>query len=108
MLGLYEQAIAIDREWLARAPFALPAARRLAWCLLHLGRGEELAAAAERLEAIAPAPGNLAHALAVAARSLPEWGPEDARALVAALPMFTETESRAVLAAFSAPPARTD
>jgi hypothetical protein len=108
LLGLYEQAIAIDRERLAQQPRALPAARRIVWSLLHLDRSEELPAAASALEAITARPGTLAHALATAARSVPSQPGEAARTLVAALPMFTEFEAQRTLATFSAPPARTD
>jgi hypothetical protein len=106
LLGLYEQAAAIDRELLAQAPHSLRAARRLTWSQLHLGRVEELSAAADRLAAIGPAPGTLARALVEAARVLPSEDAEAARSLVATLPMFTEIEAQRMLAAFTAPPAR--
>jgi hypothetical protein len=108
LLGLYDQAIAIDRDRLAREPRALPAARRLVWSLLHVRRDDELASAAKALEAIAPAPGTLAYALAAAARRVPTQPGDAAREIVAGLPMFTEYEARQMLATFSAPPARTD
>lgn len=108
MLGRYEQAAAIDREILASAPRSLRAARELTWSTLHLGRPEEMLAAADRLAALSPAPGTLAHALVEAARALPALDPDAARALVAQLPLFTEIESQETLAAFMAPPARTD
>jgi hypothetical protein len=106
LLGLYEQAAALDRERVRQSPGSLPAARRLVWSLLHLGGGEELAGAADRLAAIAPAPGTLASALVSVARSRPSLEDAPARALVATLPMFTEIEARRTLAAFAAPPAR--
>jgi len=106
LLGLYEQAAAIDRERLRQSPHSLPAARRLVWSLLHRGGGDELAGAADRLAALAPAPGTLAHVLVSVARSLPSQSGESARAVVATLPMFTEPEARRTLAAFAAPPAR--
>jgi len=106
LLGLYEQAAALDRERLERSPRSLPAARRLVWSLLHLGSGDELARAADRLTAIAPAPGTLAHALVEVARSVRTLDTDDARALVATLPMFTEIEARRTIAGFAAPPAR--
>ncbi len=105
VLGGYEAAAAIDRELLRDAPRSLRAARRLTWSLLHLERGEELGAAAEELAAIAPAPGTLAYALALAARELPPLDADAARALVARLPLFTEREAQQALATFAAPPA---
>jgi hypothetical protein len=106
LLGLYEQAASLDRERLKQSPRALPPARRRVWSLLHLGPSDELARAAERLDAIAPTPGTLASALVEVAHSLPSLDAEAARALVATLPMFTEPEARRTLAAFAAPPAR--
>src|SRR5204863_1205941 len=100
LLGLYEQAAALDRERLRQSPGSLPAARRLVWSLLHLGAGDELQSAADRLAAIAPAPGTLASALVSVARSRPPPGDAAKRALVATLPMFTELEARQTLAAY--------
>jgi hypothetical protein len=68
--------------------------------------GDELAGAADRLAAIAPAPGTLASALVSVARSRPSFEAASARGLVATLPMFTEIEARRTLAAFAAPAAR--
>jgi hypothetical protein len=107
LLGLYEQAAALDQVRLRESPRSLPAARRLLWSLLHRGSPDELAAAADRLAAIAPAPGTLAHALVSVARSLPS-SDGARRAVVATLPMFTEIEARRTLAAYAAPPARRD
>jgi hypothetical protein len=106
LLGLYEQAAAIDHEILAEAPGSLRVARRLTWSLLHLGGPDELRAAADQLAALSPAPGSLAYAIVEAARMLPAQDAEAARALVATLPMFTEIEAQRALATFTAPPAR--
>jgi hypothetical protein len=104
--GLYEQAAAIDRELLAAAPRSVRAARRLTWSLLHLHRPEETREAARQLAALAPERGTLAYSVALAARTMPDLDPDAARALLARLPLFTESESRATLAAFAAPEAR--
>ena len=108
LLGLYEQAAAIDQVRVRESPRSLPAARRLVWSLLHLGPGDELSAAADRLLAVAPEPGTLASVLVWVARSqrAPDVGGK--RAMLATLPMFTEIEARRTLAAFAAPPVRRD
>jgi len=101
-------AAAIDQVRVRESPHSLPAARRLVWSLLHLGASDELTSAADRLWALAPAPGTLAYVLVWVARSqrAPDVGGK--RALVATIPMFTEIEARRTLAAYAAPPARRD
>jgi len=49
-LGLYEEAIAIDRATLERAPSDWNAARRLIWCLLQQRRWEEASRTSRALD----------------------------------------------------------
>ena len=53
-LGLYEQAIDLDRRTLAWHPTHTPARRRLVWSLLRLDRAEEARRQADLLIAAAP------------------------------------------------------
>jgi hypothetical protein len=108
LVGDYEGAAEIDRELLARAPRSLRAARELTWSTLHLGRPDEILAAADRLAALSPEPGTLAHALMRVAREFPELEAQAARSRVARLPLFTEREAGEALASFAAPLVRTD
>jgi hypothetical protein len=96
-LGLYERAVEIDRQILARRE-ALDARRRLVWCLLHLGRGDEALAAAERFERAAPQ-GTLARRLADAARAYGEASSDAERAeLVSGLRMLTLADANILFA----------
>ena len=101
-LGLYEEAIALDQTTLEFRPQAVPARRRLTWCLLHLGRYTEAAQAAAGL-AQQPADDELSRAIARAARELPALDPSEARARLAALPVFERSEMPWLLADVAEP-----
>ncbi len=105
-LGLYERAVAIDRDLLRTNPRSVPAARGLVWSLLHQGRYEEGLEEAERLARIAPADDGLSRLLVDSARRCPELSEEERAALVAVLPVFTRPELPAVLAGVREPEAR--
>ena len=106
LLGLYEQAVEIDRELLREDPASLSAARRLVWSLLHQGLEVESREASERLARLAPADDALSRLLVDAARTTPDLPEEDAAALVARLPVFTRNQARQLLAGFQEPEAR--
>jgi tetratricopeptide (TPR) repeat protein len=96
-LGLYERAVELDRQFLARRE-ALDVRRRLIWCLLHLGRGEEALAAAERFERSAPER-SLARILADAARAYGEASSDAERAeLISGLRMLTAADANILFA----------
>jgi hypothetical protein len=105
-LGLYEQAVRIDRRLLRSSPTALAPRRRLVWSLLRLRRGAEALEAAEAL-ARAPAQDTLCRAIASAARRYATLGDADEAARLAArLPVLTAAEADGLLAGVAAPAPR--
>ena len=104
-LGLYEQAIALDRTTLEIRPQAVRARRRLVWSLLHLRHYAEAAEAAAGL-AQQPAADGLSHAIARATRNLPALEAAEARARLAALPVFERAEVPWLLANTAGPERR--
>jgi hypothetical protein len=103
-LGVYREAVRIDRLILAANPDARMARRRLVWSLLRMGRIEEAAAEAAVLEETDD-DGWLAREIAAAARAAAA-GEVDASRRVALLPLFTREEASRVLAGFVAPAPR--
>jgi hypothetical protein len=92
-LGLYEQAIRLDRPALRADPGDVVTGRRLVWSLLRLDRADEALEAAEPLAEAAPTDW-LSHEIAAAARryaTLDEAAERDA--LVARLPVFTQPQA---------------
>jgi hypothetical protein len=106
-LGLYEQAIRLDRRVLRSDPAAVAARRRLVWSLLRLERGAEALEEAQGLAGAAPTDG-LSHAIADAARRYATLADEaEARALVALLPVFTRPQAAQLMAGVVPPQPRT-
>ena len=105
-LGLYARAEAIDRRLLRSDPRSIPAARRLVWSLLHQGRSAESLEAADRLAAIAPPGDGLSRMLIDTTRHRSAVSDGQAAALVALLPVFTESEGQWLRAGFREPEAR--
>jgi hypothetical protein len=105
-LGLYARAEALDRVRLQSDPESLPAGRRLIWSRLHQRDVPGSLAAADALEARAPATDALSALLVSAARrhaSLPE---PEAAALVAVLPLWSRAEARRALGGIAPAEAR--
>jgi hypothetical protein len=105
-LGLYDDAIRLDRAALASTPSAVAPRRRAVWCLLRLGRLEE---AREEAAALAQAsPGDpLSRLIAETAREAArESDPERRAVRIAALPALTRSEASAVLAGVALPEPR--
>jgi len=101
-LGLYEEAVAIEREILGANPGAIPPARRLVWSLLRLGRFAEARAEARTLERA----GGLPAAIARTARTAEDADPEARETALARLPVFTRPEARGAVAGLADPPPR--
>lgn len=104
-LGLYGRAIEVDQQILARVRDNVSARRRLVWCLLQLGRGDEA------LEAARPFAARPEHTLAAellgAAEEYPRLEtPAARRARVAGLRVFTVPELRVLFAKVGAAPVR--
>lgn len=92
-LGLYEQAIRLDRRTLRFDPDAEPTRRRLVWSLLHLDRAEEAVEAATRLAAADAHP--LSRELARAASQYVSLTDDiEAAGFVARLPLWARVEAR--------------
>lgn len=106
LLGDYERSVAVDRRRLEREPDALPARRRLVWCLLHEGRAAESLQAAERLAALAPGADPLSRLLIAAARGRAGLSEARSAALVARLPLLGLREEQAFLYSFLSADAR--
>ncbi len=106
-LGLYAEAAALDRATLETDPDDLRASRRLVWSLLHLGRAFEAKQAAASL-AQRPAAYGLSHAIALAARELGALEADEARARLAALPVFHRWEVPWLLSGTTRPEPRTE
>jgi len=105
-LGLYEQAIQLDRRLLTSNPGAVAAGRRLVWSLLRLGRSAEALEAAEPLAEAAPTDW-FSREIAAAARryaTLDDAG--EAAALVARLPVFTHPQAARLLSGVVPPEPR--
>jgi hypothetical protein len=102
-LGLYEQAIGIDRRLLRSNPGANAPARRLVWSLLRLGRTAEAAEAARALRATDAISAAIS-ATALDARAASD--PDARAALLARLPVFPRAEASRVLSGLARAPAR--
>jgi len=104
-LGAYERAAQLDAELLELRPAATGAMRRRAWTLLKLGDYAGAARYAAELEASAD---GLARLVGRKARELAidDAGPEEGRATVARLPIFTSAEAKILLQGFSGPATR--
>jgi tetratricopeptide (TPR) repeat protein len=105
-LGLYEQAIRLDRRALRSDPGDIATRRRLVWSLLRLGRAAEALEAAEELAQAAPRDW-LSREIAAAARryaALDDAG--EAAALVARLPLFTPGQAALILSGVVPPERR--
>jgi tetratricopeptide (TPR) repeat protein len=105
-LGLYEQAMRVDRRLLRASPERLGAHRRIVWSLLRLGRADDARREAERLSAsheIDP----LSQAIVDAAnRYAASTSPGEADAITALLPVFTPAQATILMRAVASPTAR--
>lgn len=106
VLGLYGRAAAIDRSRLRADPGSVTARRRLVWSLLRQGRGADAREAAEQLEAVASPDDGLSQLLVQAARRHAALSGDEAAALVALLPVFSQPQLPGILAGFREPEAR--
>ena len=105
-LGLYEQAIRLDRRALRSEPGDVLTRRRLVWSLLRLDRAAEALEAAEPLAEAAPTDW-FSREIAAAARryaTLDDAG--EAAALVARLPVFTHPQAARLLSGVVPPEPR--
>jgi hypothetical protein len=105
-LGLYEQAVRLDRRMLRSDPGAVAPRRRLVWSLLRLGRGAQALEAAEGMAEATPMDW-LSREIASAARryaTLDDMG--EAAALVASLPLFTQPQAGQLLSGIVPPERR--
>ena len=105
VLGLYGNAIAIDRRSLQRDPGAVAVRRRLAWSLLRTGAYPEAAAVAAPLTSQPEADG-LSHLIERTAREVLALDAASARARVALLPLLTRAEAHWLLVRTPTAPAR--
>jgi hypothetical protein len=101
-LGLYEEAVEIDRALVQHRGGHPETARRLVWCLLHLGFDQEARRAARRLGSD-PLSANLA---ATALRITEQPDPEQRALALAFLPLFTHAESSRIASGRVRVPAR--
>ncbi|MEE2672604.1 MAG: hypothetical protein VX466_02340 [Myxococcota bacterium] len=92
-LGLYEDAVRLDRRTLRFDPDAESTRRRLVWSLLHLDRSEEAAEAAVQLAAPDAHPLSRELAAAVGEYASLSGAPE-AAGFVARLPLWAPVEAR--------------
>jgi tetratricopeptide (TPR) repeat protein len=106
-LGLYEQAIRLDRLLLRTEPGRVRARRRLVWSLLRLGRAAEALEAAEGLAEAAPTDWLSREIAAAAARCATLDDAGEAAALVARLPVFTQPQAAQLLNGVVPPEPRT-
>lgn len=106
-LGLYEEAIAIDRQLLRLNPEAPTVHRRLVWCLLRLSRFDDARRAAGTLAGYAASDALSREVLRVArmTTNTDEEG-DEIRAAVARLAVFSTTEARRLRASIARPPVR--
>ena len=105
-LGLYENALQVDRMLLAENENAVRARRRLVWSLLQLGRYEEAAQEAGKLAA-QPASDSLSRRIAKAAdRVSRETDPEARSVIIAATPVFDGLDVPGITAQLAMPPIR--
>jgi hypothetical protein len=105
-LGLYERAIELDEMELAADPERTRSRRRLAWCLLRLGRVSEALEISRPLQD-APPGDILSHLVAETARRVSEMtDAEEQRSLVAMLPLYTRAEAAALTANVRGPSPR--
>jgi hypothetical protein len=105
-LGLYEQAIQLDRRQLRSNPDAVGAGRRLVWSLLRLGRGAEALEAAEGLAEGAQTDALSREIAAVARRYATLDDEGEAAALVAVLPVFTRAQAATLMSGVLPPEQR--
>jgi len=114
-LGLYDEAIAIDRALLARAPNLPRVRRRLVWCLLHVGafaQAAELARshpASVRADPLLRAAGRVAQFATLGTTALgtmDEDVKEKLAGRIARLPVFTFAEAGNLRAGMASPELR--
>ena len=92
-LGLYDEAVRLDRRTLRFDPDAESTRRRLVWCLLHLGRADEAVEAATLLGT--EAAHLLSRQLAAAASEYASLEDElELAGFVARLPLWALPEAR--------------
>ncbi|MFP8874029.1 MAG: hypothetical protein VCB42_05725, partial [Myxococcota bacterium] len=93
-LGLYAEAIEIDRRLLRLEPDLTSPGRRLVWSLIRSDRPEEALEAARELTQ-RPDRGSLSRVLAATAeRYAEETDPEARAAMRSTLPLFSHSEAR--------------
>lgn len=105
VLGLYEEAVALDRATLRDAPDDVRARRRLVWSLLRLRRFAEAADAAAPL-AGQPEEDGLSHHLVEAADTIGGLDEPERSAALARLPFLARVEVPWLLAGVRGPPVR--
>ena len=114
-LGLYDEAIAIDRVLLARAPNLPRVRRRLVWCSLHVGafaQAAELARshpASVRADPLLRAAGRVAQFATLgttAVATMDEAVKEELSGRIARLPVFTFAEAGNLRAGMALPELR--
>jgi tetratricopeptide (TPR) repeat protein len=106
VLGLYELAIELDSRRLEADPDAARTRRRLAWCLLRVGRFAEAAEVAEPLEEAMPGNSLSLRIAETARRVRDESDPEKRAQLVARLPLLNHAEAALLTIGVAVPPAR--
>jgi len=102
LLGLYDEAIALDQRIVAGSRRAIEASRRLVWSLMHAGRIDDLAAAADRLDEIADPRDFISSRIVNAARASATASNEERAAILADLPLFSRPQGQRVAAGFVA------
>jgi tetratricopeptide (TPR) repeat protein len=105
-LGLYEEAIAIDRQLLRLNPEAPAVRRRLVWCLLRLNHFDEARREANALAGYAAADALTREVVRVARMTKTTEGSDAIRAAVARLAVFSPAEASRLRASIARPEAR--
>lgn len=103
-LGLYRDAIEIDRTLLESNPLSSAARRRIAWCSVRTGQYAQALEVAEAPASGNP-PGRLLQSISEVARIGLE-GQRDVSGPIARLPVFTHPEAQALRAAMVRAPTR--
>lgn len=102
LIGLYDDALAIDERLVATMPNPLAAERRRVWSLLHTGRIDEAVAVADRLQRLAlPNDGWSRRMVALSHRFESLSEAERAEAL-AVLPLFNRPQGQRAASGFLA------
>ena len=106
LIGLYDDALAIDARLVEAIERPVAAARRQVWALLHARRVEDLRAAADRLDRIARPHDALSHRLVAVSHRFEAMSEDERAEVLATLPLFTRPQGQWVTSGFIAAQSR--